>query len=270
MKTISFFILSFFAIKASFAQTLQHKADWMTAVDGTKIYYEVTGTGSPVILIHGFIVNSESWKKTMLLNDLLNEGYQVITLDLRGNGKSDKPHTEAAYINDAEAKDIMKLADVLKLKKYSVVGYSRGAIIASRVLVLDKRLVGCVIGGMGSDFTNPEWHRRILFYEELSGKKEVKALEGLIKYIQDTGLDREALALMQFGQPSTSKDEFSAVKKHVLVICGTEDDDNGSAKALSEMIPHSIFATVPGNHNNASHSKEFSEEVLKYLHKVTR
>jgi pimeloyl-ACP methyl ester carboxylesterase len=270
MKTFFASLLLLIVVLVSHAQSLQTKSGFFNAADGTKIWYEVAGSGTPVILIHGFIAHSDSWKRGLLYNDLLNAGYQVITLDLRGNGKSDKPHTEEAYINDVEAKDIMKLADILKLKKYSVVGYSRGAIIASRVLMLDKRVVGTVMGGMGSDFMDPNWHRRILFYEELSGKKEVKELEALIKYITDSGLDRQALALMQFGQPSTSKEEFSNVKKHVLVISGNEDNDNGSAKALSELIPHSIYATVPGDHNTTSRSQEFSDEVLKYLHKVTK
>src|SRR3979411_2286396 len=71
--------------------------------DGIKIYYEVKGNGKPVLLVHGFIVNGESWKKTSLYDDLLKGGFKVITLDLRGNGKSDKPHNPEAYAKDAEA-----------------------------------------------------------------------------------------------------------------------------------------------------------------------
>ena len=107
--------------------------DFFTSFDSTKIYYEVKGEGFPVVLIHGFSGTGEGWKKGPLYNDLLDAGYQVIILDQRGNGRSDKPHTDAAYANDAEAKDIMGLATSLKLKKYYVVGYSRGSIIASRL-----------------------------------------------------------------------------------------------------------------------------------------
>ena len=41
-----------------------------TSFDGTKIYYEVAGTGKPVVLVHGFVVNSQSWKKTVLYDSL--------------------------------------------------------------------------------------------------------------------------------------------------------------------------------------------------------
>lgn len=244
----------------------QANNNFFTSFDGNKIYYEVKGSGKAVILIHGFVVNSESWKKTQLYTDLPDAGFKVITIDLRGNGKSDKPHNPEAYENDAEAKDVMKLADHLGLDEYHVVGYSRGAIITSRVLLLDKRVKTAVMGGMGSDFTNPNWPRRIMFYEGLSGKP-VKEVQGLVKHIKETGLDQKSLALMQKSQPSTSKEEFSNVKKPVLVICGAEDSDNGSAKDLAALIPKSSFETVPGVHNNASQSQEFSAAVITFITK---
>ena len=66
------------------------------------------------MLVHGFIVNGQSWKRTELYKNLLEEGYKVIILDQRGNGFSDKPHTPEAYENDAEAKDIMALMKCLR------------------------------------------------------------------------------------------------------------------------------------------------------------
>ena len=113
---------------------------YFKSFDNTRIYYEVKGNGEPVLLVHGFIVNGQCWKRTELYKDLLTAGYKVIILDQRGNGFSDKPHDSTAYDNDAEAKDIMALMNLLKIKKYSAVGYSRGSIIVSRLLVLDKRI----------------------------------------------------------------------------------------------------------------------------------
>src|SRR6187551_3581607 len=110
-------------------QNIEDTGRFLTSFDSTKIYYEVRGTGDAVVLVHGFIVNGQSWKRTELYKNLLEEGYKVIILDQRGNGFSDKPHDSTAYDNDAEAKDIMALMNLLKIKKYSAVGYSRGSII---------------------------------------------------------------------------------------------------------------------------------------------
>ena len=238
--------------------------EFYTSPDGTNIYYETIGHGKTVVLIHGFAVNGSSWKKTALYNDLIFAGYQVVIMDLRGNGRSDKPHKASFYENDIEAKDVMGILDTLGVKKYSVVGYSRGSIITSRLLVLDRRITRAVIGGMGLDFTNPDWPRRIMFYDALSGKP-VKELESFIKFVQDSGLDQKALAFLQKSQPSTSAQELAEIKQPVLVISGTEDNDNGSAKELAALIPKSTYADVPGNHGSTAATPEFSASVTKFL-----
>lgn len=232
--------------------------------DSTKIYYEVKGTGDAVVLVHGFIVNGQSWKKTELYKDLLAEGYRVIILDQRGNGLSDKPHTPEAYENDAEAKDIMALMKMLKIKKYSAVGYSRGSIIVSRLLILDKRIKKGVMGGMGAEFTNPEWPRRIMFYKALSGES-VPELATMVENVKKQGLDQQALAYLQKAQPSTSKEALRKIKQPVLIICGDKDSDNGSAKELADFFKHPVYRVTPGDHGGASRTKEFSTQVISFL-----
>lgn len=257
-------ILLFATVENLSAQTDTGK--FFTSFDKTRIYYEVKGDGEPVILVHGFIVNGQSWKRTALYTDLITAGYKVIVPDQRGNGQSDKPHDSAAYENDAEAKDIMALANQLKLKNYSAVGYSRGSIIVSRLLVLDKKIKKAVLGGMGTDFTNPEWPRRIMFYHALRGDS-VPELKTMVNYVKQQGLDQTALAYLQKSQPSTSKEELAKIKQPVLVICGDHDDDNGSAKNLSTLIPGATFVSTPGVHNDANQTKEFSAAVISFLQK---
>jgi pimeloyl-ACP methyl ester carboxylesterase len=239
---------------------------YFISFDSTKIYYEVRGNGDAVVLVHGFIVNGQSWKRTELYKNLLEEGYKVIILDQRGNGFSDKPHTPEAYENDAEAKDIMGLMNKLKIKKYSAVGYSRGSIIVSRLLVLDKKIKKGVMGGMGAEFTNPEWPRRIMFYKALSGEP-VPELASMVENVKKQGLDQQALAYLQRSQPSTSKEELGKIKQPVLVICGDKDSDNGSAKELADLFKHPTYKITPGDHGGASRTKEFSTEVISFLQK---
>jgi len=239
---------------------------YFRSFDNTRIYYEVKGSGEPVLLVHGFIVNGQSWKRTELYKDLLTAGYKVIILDQRGNGFSDKPHDSTAYDNDAEAKDIMALMKLLKIKKYCAVGYSRGSIIVSRLLVLDKRIKKGVMGGMGAEFTNPEWPRRIMFYKALSGEP-VPELASMVENVKKQGLDQQALAYLQRSQPSISKEELGKIKQTVLVICGDKDSDNGSAKELADLFKHPTYKITPGDHGGASRTKEFSTEVISFLQK---
>jgi pimeloyl-ACP methyl ester carboxylesterase len=247
---------------AAYAQT--DSMHFYKAPDGTRICYEVKGTGYPVVLIHGFIVNADTWKRSPVYADLLQAGYQVITIDLRGNGRSDKPHDVTAYANDAQARDIMGIISTLHIQQYAAVGYSRGSIITARLLELDERVSKAVLGGMGTDFTNPEWPRRLQFYHALMGE-DVPALQGMVQNVQRSGLDQLALAYQQKEQPATSRKVLGSLHKPVLVICGDQDSDYGSAKELAAWIPRSPFRSVPGDHNHAASSKEFSNEVLAFI-----
>lgn len=185
---------------------------------------------------------------------------------MRGNGKSGKPHDTLAYANDAEAKDIMRLMDLLHINKYSVASYSRGSIITARLLVLDKRIQNAILGGMGADFTNPQWPRRIMFYKALMGDS-IPELKGVVDYVKQQGLDQLALAYLQKEQPSTSKEELSKVRQPVLVISGSEDSDNGSSHQLAALLPNSTIATTPGDHNHAAATPEYSKKVINFLQK---
>lgn len=264
MKEIWLFLILFSFHCSLWAKTNDTEINFYTSPDGTKIYYEAKGTGDAVVLVHGFMTNGESWKRSALYADLIRNGYKVILMDLRGNGRSDKPHQPELYENDIEAKDIMGIVTKLNVKKYAAIGYSRGSILTSRLLVLDKRITCAVMGGMGLDFTNPDWPRRIMFYEALSGKP-VKELESLVKYVKDSGFDLQAQAYLQKSQPSTSKKTLSEIKKPVLVIAGTEDTDNGSAKDLATAFPNATYVTVPGNHDSAVRTAEFSAAVVNFL-----
>lgn len=239
-------------------------SNYFSSFDGTRIYYEVRGYGKPVLLVHGFIMTGRLWKSLPLYTTLLQSGYKVILLDMRGNGSSDKPHDTAAYQNDAEAKDIMGLMDHLNVRQYSAIGYSRGSIITARLLVLDKRVQSAVLGGMGADFTNPEWPRRKLFYRALMGDTATE-FQGIVAYVKQQGLDQLALAYMQKGQPSTSKETLNRIQQPVLVISGDKDTDNGSAAELAKLLQHATLSTVPGDHSHTMATSAFSSAILQFL-----
>ena len=238
---------------------------YLTSFDGTKIYYEVKGDGYPVILIHGFSGTGQGWKTCAVYDGLLKAGYKVILIDQRGNGLSDKPHNESAYANDAEAKDIMGLISYLGIKQYDAVGYSRGSIITSRLLVLDKRLHRAVMGGMGDAYTNPDWPRRVHAYRALMGDTTLHDVDDMMNYIHSQHFDNLALAYQQKYQPSTTRQELAAVKIPVLIIRGTEDKENGSETGLNRLITDSKLIYVPGNHNTAIRTPEFSDAVIQFL-----
>ena len=88
-----------------------------------ELYYEDHGSGSPVVLIHGWPLNGASWEKQVYA--LLDAGHRVITYDRRGFGRSSKP--AIGYNYDTFASDLDKLLKKLNLKRAALVGFSMGS-----------------------------------------------------------------------------------------------------------------------------------------------
>jgi non-heme chloroperoxidase len=95
-----------------------------------ELYYEDHGSGSPVVLIHGWPLSGASWEKQTAA--LLDAGHRVITYDRRGFGRSSRPGT--GYTYDTFAADLDKLLRKLNLKKVALVGFSMGSGEVTRYL----------------------------------------------------------------------------------------------------------------------------------------
>jgi len=259
MKISLLTIVLLFSGIASSAQT-----KYFTSFDDTKIAYTDEGEGKPILLIHGFINTGKSWDNTELKKDLLAKGYRVIVPDLRGNGDSDKPHDDDAYSQDAEVIDLMFLMVELKLSKYWAIGYSRGSILLAKLLTKDRRVKKAVLGGMGIDFTNSNWNRRIIFRDAFDGKI-TEETKGAVAYAKSVGADLKCLYLQQKHQSFTSKRQLQVIKAKVLVIAGDEDKDNGDPAALSRVIPKSKLQIVKGDHNGTYKTAAFSKAIVAFF-----
>src|SRR5580692_5309972 len=90
-----------------------------TSID---LYYEDHGSGSPVVLIHGWPLSGASWEKQTAA--LLAAGHRVITYDRRGFGKSSQP--TVGYNYDTFAADLDVVLNTLNLTDVSLVGFSMG------------------------------------------------------------------------------------------------------------------------------------------------
>src|ERR1051325_306139 len=100
--------------------------------NGTPIdlYYEDHGSGSPVVLIHGWPLSGASWEKQTAA--LLAASHRVIPYDRRGFGRSSKPGV--GYNYDTFAADLDTVLRKLNLKKVALVGFSMGSGEVTRYL----------------------------------------------------------------------------------------------------------------------------------------
>lgn len=167
--------------------------------DNTSVYVEDTGSGKPVLFVHGWPLSSKMFEYQFM--KLQKNGYRCIGVDLRGFGKSDKPWGEYNY--DVFAADIKKVLTSLNLKKVTLVGFSMGGAIVMRHVAKYRAQDIDKVVFMGA--AAPCWTKRADFPHNL----EKSAVDALIAQAYN---DRPKL-LSDFGKIFFSKEEGTVSKE---------------------------------------------------------
>ena len=93
------------------------------AIDGTKLYFEETGSGTPVLFIHEYAGDHRSWEPQVRY---FSRRYRCITYNARGYPPSDVPEDPASYSQDHARTDALAVLDHLGIEKAHIVGLSMG------------------------------------------------------------------------------------------------------------------------------------------------
>lgn len=118
-----------------------------TSPDGTKIAYEVSGTGPALLLVHGGGQTRRTWDQLKYV-DRLAKRFTVITMDLRGVGDSDKPTKPEFYAVDRLLADFVAVADAAGAKRFHVYGFGHGGTLARYLAAKSDRVASAVLVGM--------------------------------------------------------------------------------------------------------------------------
>src|SRR3954471_9905321 len=119
----------------------------LTADDGIKLYYEETGTGTPVIFVHEFAGDHRAWEPQVRY---FSRRYRCITYNARGYPPSDVPDDVARYSQERARDDIRAVLDALKIDKAHIVGLSMGGFATVHFgFTYPQRARSLVIGGCG-------------------------------------------------------------------------------------------------------------------------
>ncbi|MBS1603125.1 MAG: alpha/beta hydrolase [Bacteroidetes bacterium] len=145
-------IASIFVAFRSNGQQLKPSASGYAPVNGIKVYYEVFGEGSPIVLLHGaFMTLDNNWGQ--LIPELMKTR-KVIALEFQGHGHT--PYAERQLSHAALASDVEKLMDYLKIDSADIVGYSMGGSVAYKFAIQSpKRLKRLVI--ISSTYKSTGW-----------------------------------------------------------------------------------------------------------------
>src|SRR3954471_585565 len=261
-----------------------------------EIHYEDHGSGEPVVLIHGYPLNGNSWERQERV--LLPAGYRVITYDRRGFGKSSQP--TVGYDYDTFAADLNTLLEHLALEDVILVGFSMGTGEVTRYLgtygsarVRKAALLGAIPPFLLKTDDNPEGVDGQVF-------EEIKAaiVKDRYAYFKDflhnfynvdvLGPDRISEQAWQasFNVAAGSspyatyacvdtwltdfRDDLPKIDVPTLVVHGTEDrilPYSATAERLPELIDDVRLVTVEGGPHNIgwTHPDEVNEALLEFL-----
>lgn len=243
--------------------------DHFTAPDGVRLAWHELGTGRPIILIHGLFSNADmNWIRFGHAAKVAAQGYRVIMPDLRAHGASDAPHDPALYPADVLADDGFALIAHLGLGDYDLGGYSLGGRTTARMLIRGAAPGRAVIAGMGLAGLTGTSGRAGHFRHILNnlGSFERGTPEWNAEaFLKTTKGDPVALLNILDTFADTPEAAIRAIERPVLVLCGDEDRDNGSAADLAAMLPAGTLVEVPGGHMSAVVKPELGDALARWL-----
>jgi len=244
-------------------------AHFWTASDGVELAYHELGEGKPVILLHGLFSDAQmNWIKFGHAERIAKDGFRVIMPDLRAHGESGKPHDAAHYPKGILARDLRELVGRLELAEFDLGGFSLGARTTVEAVGEGLRPRRAILGGAGLEGLR-NWERRKQFFLDAIDQFDTAARGNphwlSIQFMKTMKVDLLAAGHLLNSFADAFMDWLTAFTMPTLVVCGSEDDDNGSALELAEALPDATFVEVPGTHMSSVTKPELGDAIARFL-----
>ena len=240
-----------------------------TASDGVDLAYHELGEGRPVILLHGLFSDAHmNWIKFGHAARIAADGFRVIMPDLRAHGLSGKPHGPEHYPKGILARDLRELIAHLQLAEFDLGGFSLGARTTVEGVGEGLRPRRAILGGAGLEGLRNWKRRKTFFLEAIAMFDTVQRGDPhwlSIQFMKSQKVDRIAAGLLLESFEDAFMAWLEAFTMPTLVVCGDQDDDNGSAEELANVLPNAVFKEVPGTHMSSVTRPELGEAIARFL-----
>ncbi len=230
-------------------------------VNDVTLFCEEWGGGEPLVLLHGGLGSGVDWQP--LISDLVAE-FRLITIDVRGHGRSTNPSGNLTY--PLIASDVALAIEALGLDRPFVAGWSDGGQHALQLGSRYPGLVRALLVGAADYKTSPEsraWVREFFGMND-EGEVDLAVLDEMLGpsaprfHAKHPGGDAQwrllarQTAHLWLNYEGLSADDFSRIVAPALIMVGDRDDDVSVEDAVSmyRAIPHAELAICP----NATHS----------------
>ena len=269
----------------------------ITADDGVKLYYETTGSGTPIVFVHEFLGEIGCWEAQMRY---FSRRYQCIAYNARGYPPSDVPTEAASYSYEHQREGLRALLDALNIPKAHIVGLSMGAFCTFYFgMHWPQRALSMTLAGIGSG-TMPE--TRAAFHHESNVRAGLLRKEGFAKHaesicasstrvqlrnksprafaeflgrVQGHSSLGSALTLEGYQAERPALQDFAQAMKNnavpTLIICGDEDEPCLDASLmLKRAMPAAGLALMPqtGHACNLEEPEMFNALCEKFFAQV--
>ncbi|HET6942223.1 MAG TPA: alpha/beta fold hydrolase [Sphingomicrobium sp.] len=240
-----------------------------TASDGVDLAYHELGEGRPVVLLHGLFSDANmNWIKFGHAARIAGEGFRVIMPDLRAHGASGRPHGVEFYPKGILARDLRELVADLDLTDFDLGGFSLGSRTTVEGVGEGLRPRRTILGGAGLEGLRNWKRRKTFFLEAIEMFDTVQRGDPhwlSIQFMKSQKVDRVSAGQLLESFEDAFMDWLQAFTMPTLVVCGSEDDDNGSAEELANVLPNAVFREVPGTHMSSVTKPQFGEAITEFL-----
>jgi pimeloyl-ACP methyl ester carboxylesterase len=237
---VYFFMSLMFTSETKAQEAVAPNGHFVT-VKGLKLYYEETGKGMPLVLLHNFGGTASQWEPFI---PEFSKYYRVIAVDMPGHGRSDYMDTTDIYLHKKAAEYIIGLLDSLNIDSVYVIGASSGGFVTLYIATLKPELTKKIVVIGGQIYYSIQDRN---FITSLGpGTEDPERLEAAIKA---HGKEKGTLILKQFwrfrnlyGDPSFTPDILSTITAKTLIIHGDNDEIAPVSNALE------MFKSIPKAH----------------------
>lgn len=245
------------------------RTDFLPGFGGARLAVHRLGEGRPVVLLHGLFSSAQvNWIKFGHAQKLADAGFEAIMPDLRAHGQSAAPHDPAAYPGDVLVRDALALVDALGLVDFDLGGFSLGSRTAVRSVLAGLAPRRLILGGMGIEGLG-NWGRRSAFFvDAIDRYDEIKHGDPAFvarSFMRTQKVDLVAARLLLQSVDDTPPEALAGVSMPTLVLCGVDDQDNGSAPALAAALPDARYVEIPGTHMSSVTQREMGDALVAFL-----
>ena len=253
-------------------------------VNGTGLYYEITGEGEVLVLLHSGFTDLRLWDEQF---NFLGKYFKVIRYDIRGFGKSGKPSEPFSHYEDLKG-----LFDYLNIKKAHLMGVSTGGSIAIDFTLEYPELVNCLVlsgpslsgysptvddvseqmslAGMSIAKKDEKYNESVEFMlnNPIWKQSDSKARQHLKNMFMDTSLEWALEDIAKTVNPPASE-RLSEITKRTLLILGSEDSK--PIKEIARVLESDIIMlkkfeiSGTGHLPNLDKPDKFNKLVLELL-----